>query len=193
MTHPLEPCLSMSYDKQGRTQGLISMHVDDLLITGCPKKFVQQVEVSNVEEHHHWQDRASCCQLRRTDPCVRNTECHWVLLSPSRRSRRFQFRAMPKITTRRALARSGCCEDSVGALRWPATQRAPHLGCSVFMLQGTVTNATIIDLRAANKVLRCAKTQKDVTGVVDTTRTSWRSVTQHGLPETTETVDEVIL
>ena len=41
-------------------------------------------------------------------------------------------------------------------------QRAPHLSCSVTILQGTVTKATIRDIREVNKLLRITKVHKDV-------------------------------
>ena len=50
----------------------------------------------------------------------------------------------------------------LGALQWPATQGAFQLSCSVSMLQGTLTKATVRDIREANKLLRFAKTNKDV-------------------------------
>ena len=50
-----------------------------------------------------------------------------------------------------------------GALQWPATQGAPQMSCSVTMLQGTVTKATIRANREINKFLRLAKTHQDVT------------------------------
>ena len=65
MAHPLDTCLFMNYNRQGELQGMISMHVDDLLTLDAPKsllvfgRFAQQVEVPHVEELCSWQDRAN--------------------------------------------------------------------------------------------------------------------------------------
>lgn len=50
----------------------------------------------------------------------------------------------------------------LGALQWPATQGCPHLSCSVSMLQGSVSTAQVRHLKEANKLLRFAKSMKDV-------------------------------
>ena len=155
---------------------------------------VQQVEVSNVEEHHHWQDRASCCQLRRTDPCVRNMECHWVLLSPSRRSSRSQFRAMRKITTRPSTREVRMLRGLRWSLAVASSPKSSSLGLQRF--HATRHRAESDNHRSScseQSLEVCEDTQKDVSGVVGTTTTSWRSVTQHGLTETTETVKDVTL
>ncbi len=50
----------------------------------------------------------------------------------------------------------------LGALQWPATQGCPRLSCIVSMLQGSMSTAQVRHLKEDNKLLRFAKSTKDV-------------------------------
>ncbi len=50
----------------------------------------------------------------------------------------------------------------LGDLQWPVTQGCPHLSCSVPTLQSSVSTAQVRHLKEASKLLKFAKSMKDV-------------------------------
>ena len=50
----------------------------------------------------------------------------------------------------------------LGGLQWPSTQTCPHMSASISLLCGETSKATIGTLRQANKTLKFAKENSDV-------------------------------
>ena len=50
----------------------------------------------------------------------------------------------------------------LGSLQWPAVQSSPHLQASASLLAGQVSSGTVETLNEANRLLRFAKGNSDV-------------------------------
>ena len=142
-------------------------HMDDLLITGCPKKFADvQNALRRKFKFRTWKSTAVGKTGQIVGYCgaqISVTE-NEVQLSSAERIHKIEtihFRVVPKMTVRRAPTRWDCVRTS-----WiPAVvsnPRALHLICSVPMLQSNVTKASPRDPHEENKLLRYAKTHKEV-------------------------------
>ncbi|CAJ1404806.1 unnamed protein product [Effrenium voratum] len=184
--HVLDPCLFMLYPnlsdqtynkdtENGNVEnntgilepcGIVCLHVDDLLGSGDPQSETYQAaevklkEIFNFREFNSDKSTLQYCgaelkqvndvwhlghhdYLHRIKPITQNKASNSIQkLDPSGVS---QLRGL------------------VGALQWPAVQSSPHIQCSASILSGEVGTGTNMTINEANRALKFAKDNSDVT------------------------------
>ena len=177
--HCMDPCLFMLYESDfpdepaapadsvvgaDRLCGLICIHVDDLLGTGCPISVVQQrlearsKEAFNFREWHDTESMESCGAS-----LVHNSE-GWRL------SHENYYKKLKRITVDKIRGPAALLDSKdvtqlrglLGSLQWPALQSSPHLQVSVSLLAGQLSTGTVETIHEANRLLRFAKSKADV-------------------------------
>ena len=183
--HPLDPCCflafetdSTNYDAQDpvhqtvqslgdeRLVGMIIMHVDDMLGSGCLNSPRYQEVVHTLKEtfsFREWKQDLDqleyCgCELTKTEEGGRrlHQEAYMGKVSPiSIKKGRAPTEALNEreITQVRGL---------LGSVQWPAVQTSPHLQCSTSMLSSQINKATVHTVHECNRLLKFCKENKDV-------------------------------
>ena len=157
----LEPCVWRLYEG-GVLQGLIGIHVDDLLCTGSGDYFHGKIQdLRSCFPFGSWKDLQKetvtfCgCELRqlRDGSIELNQERYAESIHeiPISRERRLQVQDALTDEEKKRF------RTALGALSWRATQSAPWLCASVSYLQGCFKNAVVDDLLQANKIIRTQK------------------------------------
>ena len=177
--HCLDPCLFMLYETDfpdepatspnlvvgaDRLCGLICIHVDDLLGTGCPDSVAYQkleVRLKEAFNFREWHDTEAMEYCGAS--LVHNNE-GWKL------SHENYYKKLKPITVdkNRGLDEPLNAKDTtqlrglLGSLQWPAVQSSPHLQASASLLAGQVSSGTVETMNEANRLLRFAKGNSDV-------------------------------
>ena len=173
--HPLDPCLWLSFDDNGKLNGIIGLHVDDVLGCGCSEGPFRQKfeEIRAALRWGHWKEGGPmtfCGVLIMQDPETFEVSCSQAdylkaakPISYARKERASTDAASPKeVSQYRGL---------IGTMQWPAAQTMPHAAASISYLQAKSSKATPADLAEANKTLRFMKETSDIplrfTGAAD--------------------------
>ena len=157
LAHPLDPCLYLAYDKKGQLSGLVSMHVDDLLIAGCVGDV--ELELKKRFQFRTWKSLADgpleYCggKITWTQRGIELSYSDYLAKVKPITIRHGSGESAAAVTQEKC----GSFEDCLVHLQWPAAQGCPHLACSVSSLAANVTKAQVSHLREANKLLRLAK------------------------------------
>ena len=157
----LEPCVWRLY-QNGVLQGLIGIHVDDLLCTGAGDYFHNKIQgLRSCFPFGSWKDLQKetvtfCgCELRQcSDGSIElNQERYAESIHeiPIRRERGTQGQDALTDEEKKRF------RTALGALSWRATQSAPWLCASVSYLQGCFKQALVDDLLQLNKIIRMQK------------------------------------
>lgn len=147
-----------------RLCGLICIHVDDLLGTGCSQSTTYQKlekrlkEAFNFREWHDTEAMKYCgASLVHNDDGWRlNHEHYYKKLKPltvEKRRGPSDPLGAKDVTQLRGL---------LGSLQWPAVQSSPHLQASASLLAGQMSSGTVETINEANRLLRFAKSNADV-------------------------------
>ena len=163
--HALDGCLFRLYSQQ--YQLIARLHVDDMLIT-CDESSAQfqkaRHELREQFPFKHWKPYVDgkplefCgCVLDKKDGVWMLHQAPYIkkihpLTVPQQRSEESPVGAK-EISSLRGL---------LGGLKWPSTQTCQHLSASISLLQGETSKATIGTLRQANKTLKFAKENADL-------------------------------
>ena len=177
--HCMDPCLFMLYESdfpeepatpkemvvgEDRLCGLICIHVDDLLGTGCPSSVTYQKlearlkEAFNFREWHNTEAMEYCgaSLVHNSDGWKLNHENYYKKLKPitvDKNRGTTDFLDSKDITQLRGL---------LGSLQWPAVQSSPHLQASASLLAGQLSTGNVETINEANRLLRFAKSNADV-------------------------------
>jgi hypothetical protein len=175
--HPLDPCLFMSFRTSDGTppvlDGLVCLHVDDMLGSGDPHLHHEQCyayreqELKKAFNFRTWkQIDANTRSLEYCGANINALDDGTLIVNYSDYARKIKpitVNADIKDVTQPATAAEvRQLRGLLGSLQWPASQGCPHLSCSVSMLQGEFGTATRRTLLEANKALRFFKTNSDV-------------------------------
>ena len=156
--HQLDQCLFKRVENN-RVTGLLGIHVDDILTTGCGSDYEQALERLQKRFRFGTWERAQetvityCgCEIRQdADFGIRvqqekfGQDLNEIVLSQERRAQSPE----PITNEERTEMR-----QKLGALNWRATQTAPWLLATVSILQGCVEKGIVSDLLAVNKLIR---------------------------------------
>ena len=167
--HCMDPCLFMLYesdfpDEAPTSSGLICIHVDDLLGTGCPQSTTYQKlemrlkEAFNFREWHDTETMEYCgaSLVHNSDGWKLSHENYYKKLKPltvEKHRGPSDPLGAKDVTQLRGL---------LGSLQWPAVQSSPHLQASASLLAGQMSSGTVETLHEANRLLRFAKGNSDV-------------------------------
>ena len=177
--HCMDPCLFMLYESdfpeepatskdmvvgEDRFCGLICIHVDDLLGTGCPSSMTYQKlearlkEAFNFRERHDTESMEYCgaSLIHNAEGWKLNHENYYKKLKPitvDKNRGSTDFLDSKDITQLRGL---------LGSLQWPAVQSSPHLQASASLLAGQLSTGNVETINEANRLLRFAKSNADV-------------------------------
>jgi hypothetical protein len=172
--HQLDPCLYISLDSSGCLDGLINLHVDDMLGAGetennkndpkgWQKKLVKLRQVFNFRE---WKDgqRLEYCGA---EILVRDLQSEGFVMRHSEYAKKLKPISIDKhrVSKPDEPVTAGELKQLRGllcSLQWPATQSCPHLQASVSILMGQMAKGTVQTVLDANKTLRFFKTNSDV-------------------------------
>ena len=183
--HPLDPCCflvyetdSSSYDADDpvhqevsslgddKLVGMVIMHVDDMLGSGCPKSPRYQEVIQHLKENFSFREWKQdlpkleyCgCEVVSTPEGGRklNQEQYMGKISPITFNKN---RPMSESVSEREITQ---IRGLLGSVQWPAVQSSPHLQCTVSMISGQVNKATVQTLHECNRLLRFCKDNKDV-------------------------------
>ena len=179
--HPLDSCLFLVYDKAipyrqpetpGDTLRLISIfgiHVDDLF--GChdekdPATAAFLTELKSIFKFREWHtgdthDELTYCgaKIMRMSDGVGWKIGHEDYIKQQKPITIASDRqSTDPLTEKERTPLRGL----LGALQWPSTQTAPHLQAHISLMAGQVSGGTVSTLEEANKALRFAKYNADI-------------------------------
>ena len=183
--HPLDPCCflvheidSPNYDADDpiheqvrslgdeKLVGMIIMHVDDMLGSGCPQSPRYAEVIQHLKENFSFREWKQdlpkleyCgCELTSTPEGGRklHQESYMGKISPITFNKN---RPMSESVHEREVTQ---IRGLLGSVQWPAVQSSPHLQCTTSMLSGQSTKATVQTLHECNRLLRFCKDNKDV-------------------------------
>ena len=165
--HPLDGCLFRLFDENKTLISLMGIHVDNLLITGQEnnRRFQQARDELRAQfSFKHWTPYEEGKPLEFCGCFLKKEDDAWIL------NQQEYIKKVHPLTVP-----IQCGEDSpagpkeisalrglLGGLQWPSTQTCPHLSASISLLCGETSKATIGTLRQANKTLKFAKENSDV-------------------------------
>ena len=180
--HVLDPCLFMLYPnladqtynkdtENGNVEnntgilelcGIVCLHVDDLLGSGDPQSETYQAAEVKLKEIFNFREfNSDKSTLQYCGAELKQVNDVWHLGHHD-----YLHRIKP-ITQSKAsnLDPSGVSQlrGLVGALQWPAVQSSPHIQCSASILSGEVGTGTNMTINKANRALKFAKNNSDVT------------------------------
>ena len=176
LPHPLDPCLFLHYrDDVNRTlDGLVVMHVDDLLGGGCLIDYGSRCwkavlpELQKGFNFRTWTQSgvpgSNDLEYLGSNIHVHDDGgIHVNYADYARKIKPVTVNANIKDVNMTATANEvRQLRGLLGSLQWPASQGCPHLACSVSMLQGEFGTATRRTLLDANKALRFFKNNSQV-------------------------------
>ena len=147
-----------------RLCGLICIHVDDLLGTGCPSSVAYQKLEARLKEafnFREWHDTESMEYCGAS--LVHNSE-GWKLSHES------YYKKLKPITVDKNRGPADLLDSKdvtqlrglLGSLQWPAVQSSSHLQASASLLAGQLSTGTVETINEANRLLRFAKSNADV-------------------------------
>ena len=177
--HCLDPCLFMLYETDfpdepatsenlvvgaDRLCGLICIHVDDLLGTGCNQSVVYQKLEARLKEAFNFREWHDTESMEYCGANLHHNDDGWKL------SHENYYKKLKPITVdkNRGAADPLNAKDTtqlrglLGSLQWPAVQSSPHLQASASLLAGQVSTGNVETLNEANRLLRFAKANSDV-------------------------------
>ena len=177
--HCLDPCLFMLYETDfpeepattdglvvgsDRLCGLICIHVDDLLGTGCPSSTTYQKMEARLKEAFNFREWHDTEAMEYCGANLHHTEEGWKL------SHEHYYKKIKPITVdkNRGSTDPLTAKDTtllrglLGSLQWPAVQSSPHLQASASLLAGQVSTGNVETLNEANRLLRFSKANSDV-------------------------------
>ena len=177
--HCLDPCLFMLYETDfpeepatsadlvvgsDRLCGLICIHVDDLLGTGCPSSSTYQKMEARLKEAFNFREWHDTEAMEYCGANLHHTEEGWKL------SHEHYYKKIKPITVdkNRGSTDPLTAKDTtllrglLGSLQWPAVQSSPHLQASASLLAGQVSTGNVETLNEANRLLRFSKANSDV-------------------------------
>ena len=177
--HCLDPCLFMLYETDfpeepattdglvvgsDRLCGLICIHVDDLLGTGCPSSTTYQKMEARLKEAFNFREWHDTEAMEYCGANLHHTEEGWKL------SHEHYYKKIKPITVdkNRGSTDPLTAKDTtllrglLGSLQRPAVQSSPHLQASASLLAGQVSTGNVETLNEANRLLRFSKANSDV-------------------------------
>ena len=177
--HCLDPCLFMLYETDfpdepatsadlvvgpDRLCGLICIHVDDLLGTGCSQSVAYQKLEARLKEAFNFREWHDTEAMEYCGASLVHNADGWKL------SHENYYKKLKPITVdkNRGPADPLSAKDTtqlrglLGSLQWPAVQSSPHLQASASLLAGQVSSGTVETMNEANRLLRFAKGNSDV-------------------------------
>ena len=171
LPHPLDPCLYLSFDANTELDGMISLHVDDMLgagdaaAEGSPSWRQRITKLRLTFQFREWKDNDSLeycgaeIEVKSLDGGFTLRHANYAKkLKPITIDKHRVSRVDAPVTEAELKQLRGL----LCSLQWPATQSCPHLQASVSILMGQITKATIQTALDANKTLRFFKTNSDV-------------------------------
>ena len=147
-----------------RLCGLICIHVDDLLGTGCTQSVVYQKLEARLKEAFNFREWHDTESMEYCGANLHHNDDGWKL------SHENYYKKLKPITVdkNRGAADPLNSKDTtqlrglLGSLQWPAVQSSPHLQASASLLAGQVSTGNVETLNEANRLLRFAKANSDV-------------------------------
>ena len=138
--------------------------MDDLLGTGCPSSVAYQKLEARLKEafnFREWHDTESMEYCGAS--LVHNSE-GWKLSHES------YYKKLKPITVDKNRGPADLLDSKdvtqlrglLGSLQWPAVQSSPHLQASASLLAGQLSTGTVETINEANRLLRFAKSNADV-------------------------------
>ena len=170
--HRLDPCLYLSFNSQNKLDGMIILHVDDMLGAGDTwsdgkaswKRRVTELKLTfNFREWQDGQDLEYC----GAEITVHNLETNGFSLRHSKYAKKLKPISIDKHRVTKVEEPVNDTElkqlrGLLCSLQWPATQSCPHLQATVSLLMGEMAKGTVQTALNANKALRFFKTNSDV-------------------------------
>ena len=161
-THPLDQCLFLRYDQEGKLIGALILHVDDLLVSGdasSPEFQEALTYLKKVFDFGKWQE------LKEGEPLV---YCggklaltkDGILLDYRDYVKKVMPITVPKkrnLSEKLSPAEVSKVRGLIGALQWPASQGVPPLAASVSILASSTNQGDGNLMAELNKTLRFAK------------------------------------
>ena len=177
--HYLDPCCFLAYEADfsdgasttgtlgdSRLCGMVCLHVDDLLGSGCPTSRTWQriiKELQSVFNFREWKggDVLQYCgcsieKLPDGDGLKLFQQSYVEKIHPMTIPR--SHGPEVELTSKEITVLRGLC----GALQWPNVQSSPHLQASVSLAAGQVNNAKVSTVHDLNRTLKFAKQNGDV-------------------------------
>jgi len=157
--HPLDGCLFRLYSQQGQLISLVGIHVDDLLIAGdeSSAEFLKaRQELREQFSFKHWTPYEDGKPLEFCGCVLDQQDGAWILHQAP------YIKKIHPLTVPPQRSEESSLRGLLGGLQWPSTQTCPHLSASISLLCGETSKATIGTLRQANKTLKFAKENIDV-------------------------------
>ena len=177
--HYLDPCCFLAYEADfndgasttgtlgdSRLCGMVCLHVDDLLGSGCPTSPTWQriiKELQSVFNFREWKDgdvlQYCGCSIEKLpdgDGLKLFQQTYVEKIHPMTIPR--SHGPDVELTSKEITALRGLC----GALQWPSVQSSPHLQASVSLAAGQVNNAKVSTVQDLNRTLKFAKQNGDV-------------------------------
>ena len=148
-----------------RIVGMVCIHVDDMLGGGLEESKVYQHVVAQLRQafnFREWKDQADleyCGATLQKTPTggwkVNHTDyLRKVKPIPLQRGRGPEDYMTSSETTQ--------LRGRLGSLQWPSVQSQPHLQCSTSLLAGQLSAGLVKTIQDANKLLKFAKMNSDV-------------------------------
>ena len=157
-----DPCCWI-WRNQGRTQGIVSGHVDDFLFSGCEDNPQWRHIIEQIKLQFKWgdweQDSFTQCgvQIQRQGKSFHLSQRHYldgvpeIPVNSSRRKNPSESTTSWEKSQLRAL---------LGAMSWYAQQVGPHVSADVGLLLSEVNSSTVSTLIRANTLLSNTKARK---------------------------------
>ena len=177
--HCMDPCLFLLYEADfpdepatseemvvgpDRLCGMICIHVDDLLGTGCTHSAVYQKLESRLKEAFNFREWHDTETMEYCGANLVHNADGWKL------SHENYYKKIKPITVEKSRGPvdplnakdTTMLRGLLGSLQWPAVQSSPHLQASASLLAGQMSSGTVETLNDANRLLRFAKSNSDV-------------------------------
>ena len=163
--HALDKCVWFVHDEHGELDGIVGIHVDDMIGAMKPDGAMQKAcaELATRLKFGKWSTGADLvftgCELRTENgeiTIMQGSYMHKVLPISIEKHRKTELEddLRPKEhTALRAL---------MGALQWPAGQSMPHGAATVSLLSADIGKPKVKHIAVANKALRFFKETADV-------------------------------
>ena len=170
--HRLDPCLYLSFNSKNKLDGLVVLHVDDMLGAGDEltddnpswrRRIAQLKSTFNFREWQNGQDLEYC----GAEITVHNIETDGFSLRHSKYAKKLKPITIDKHRINKVTEPVNATElkqlrGLLCSLQWPATQSCPHLQATVSLLMGEMAKGTVQTALNANKALRFFKSNSDV-------------------------------
>ena len=166
--HRLDQCFWLSHDLHGKLNGMLGLHVDDVVGGGDEQgPFAKKIEEIRAKlRFGHWKigaDFVFCGVLVRQNATtyeISLTQVDYIQkVKPLTVKRKEKPNEGPRPLDPGELRQY---MGLIGAMQWPAAQSMPHGAASISLLQARSKGATTADATEANKTLRFLKENADI-------------------------------